>query len=246
MKITARLTSLALAVAAFTMTAAPAHAVGESTVSATTAYAGDNCINHPINYSVNLPADAQRWYLDIDLIYPDGQSAGPGTGTSVSSYAGFPLTGTTTLQICGKVEPHGTWTLQPVLKTWTDAAGKTNYDPINGTPSSFQVVGQATTSASLKARTKGNTVKARTKLVAKTDGNVAPVTGQPVSFQKKKGKTWKTFKTVTTSSTGVAKVKFKAKRKTLIRARFAGAGEIIVGGSGLSIPAATSKTVRVG
>jgi hypothetical protein len=132
------------------------------------------------------------------------------------------------------------------LKTWTDAAGKTYYDAVAGTPSTFAVVGKASTSASLKARTRGNTVKAKSKLVMKTDGNTSPIAGQPVAFQKKKGKSWKTFKTVTTSDKGIAKLKFKARKKTLIRAKFAGAGEIIVGGSGPAIPAATSRTVRVG
>ena len=60
----------------------------------------------------------------------------------------------------------------------------------------------------------------------KSGGTSSPIASQPVAFQKKKGKSWKTFKTVTTSSTGVAKVKFKVKRKTTIRAYFAGAGEI--------------------
>jgi len=243
MKTISRIAALAVAATALVATASPAHAVGESTATTTTAYAADTCINHPVNYSVALPADAQRWFLEIQAIYPDGSE---GLAQHVGTIDGSPMTGTTTLQICGAVEPRGTWTLQPTLKGWTDAAGKTYYDPIVGTPSTFQVVGKATSSASLKARTKGNKVTAKSKLVVKTDGNSAPIAGQPVAFQKKKGKSWRTFKTVTTSSTGVAKVKFKAKRKTTIRAHFAGAGEVIVGGTGPAIPAATSRTVRVG
>jgi hypothetical protein len=244
MKIISRVAALAVAATALVAVAAPAQAVGESTASTTTAYVGDTCVNHPVNYSVNIPADAQRWWMQIKAIYPDGVTEG--VGTYVGTTNGSPMTGTTTIQICGRVEPRGTWTLQPVLKTWTDASGKTYYDPVNGTPSTFQVVGRATTSASLKAKTRRNTVKARTRLVVKTDGTASPIANQPVSFQKKKGKGWKTFKTATTSSTGVAKVKFKAKRRTTIRAYFAGAGEVIVGGTGPAIPAATSKPVRVG
>ena len=182
--------------------------------------------------------------MQIQPVHPDGVTEG--IGQRVGTLKGSPMTGTTTIQICGSIEPKGTWTLQPILKSWVDAAGNGYYDEVVGAPSTFQVVGQATTAASLKAKTKRNTVKAKTKLVAKTDGVATPITGQPVSFQKKKGKGWKTFKTVTTSSTGVAKVKFKAKKKTVIRAKFAGAGEVIVGGTGPAIPAATSKTVRVG
>lgn len=243
MKTISRIVALAVTATALVATASPAQAVGESTASTTTAYVGDNCINHPVNYSVALPADAQSWFLEIQAIYPDGTE---GLAALVGTTQGSPMTGTTTLQICGKVEPRGTWTLQPTLKTWRDAAGKGYYDPVVGTPSTFQVVGQATSSASLKAKTKGIKVTAKSKLLVKTDGTSAPIAGQPVAFQKKKGKSWKTFKTVTTSSTGVAKVKFKARRKTTIRAHFAGAGEVIVGGSGPAIPAATSKTVRVG
>lgn len=243
MKLTARLAALAMTAAALVATAAPAHAVGESTATSTTAYVGDNCIDQPVNYSANLPADAKDWFLEIKPIYPTGAE---GVSSFVGTIKGSPLTGTTTIQICGRVEPHGTWTLQPILKNWTDAAGKTYYDAVSGTPSTFQVVGRATTSLSLKARTKGKKVTAKSRLVATTDGNAAPVTGQAVAFQKKVGKKWKTFKTVTTSSTGVAKAKFKARKKTLIRTKFAGAGEVIVGGTGPAIPAATSKKVRVG
>lgn len=244
MKTLSRIVALAVTATALVATTAPAYAVGETTATTTTAYTSDTCINQPVNYTVNLPADAQRWFLEIRAIYPDGVSEGP--GQHLGTIDGSPMTGTTTIQICGGVEPKGTWTLQPVLKGWTDAAGKTYYDEILGTPFTFQVVGQASTSASLKAKTKGKKVTAKSKLVVKTDGKSSPIASQPVAFQKKVGRKWKTFKTATTSATGVAKVKFKAKRKTTIRAHFAGAGEVIVGGSGPAIPAATSKTVRVG
>jgi hypothetical protein len=244
MKLTARFAALALTAAALVTTSAPAHAVGESTASTTTAYVGDTCVDHPVNYSVSLPADAKSWWMQIKAIYPDGVTEG--VGKYVGTTTGSPMTGTTTIQICGRVEPHGTWTLQPVLKTWTDAAGKTYYDAVNGTPSTFAVVGRASTSLSLKARTKGHKVTAKSRLVAKADGNVTPVTGQQVAFQKKVGKKWKTITTVTTSSTGVAKAKFTVRKKTLVRSKFAGAGEVIVGGTGQAIPAATSKKVRVG
>ena len=242
MKTISRIVALAVTATALVASANPAHAFGESTATATTAYAGDNCIDHPVSYSANVPADSPNWSLEIDAIYPDGVTEG--IGQILGTFKGSPMSGTTTIQICGGQEPRGTWTLKPTV-SYTDAARNSFYD-IAGTPSTFQVVGEATTSASLKAKTKGNTVTARSKLVVKTDGNAAPIAGQPVAFQKKKGTSWKTFKTVTTSSTGVAKAKFKAKRKTTIRVRFAGAGEILVGGTGPSIPAATSKPVRVG
>lgn len=243
MKLTARIAALAVAASALVATAAPAHAVGESTATTPTAYVGDTCIDQPVNYAVNLPADAKAWYLQIKPIYPTG---GEGISAYVGNNFGSPMAGTTTIQICGRVEPHGTWTLQPILRNWTDASGKTYYDAVNGTPSTFQVVGRATTSLSLKARTRGNKVTAKSKLVAKSDGNASPVAGQQVAFQKKVGRKWKTFKTATTSSTGVAKARFKVRRKTFIRTKFAGAGQVLVGGSGQALPAARSRTVRVG
>ncbi len=101
--------------------------------------------------------------MEIKAIYPDGITEG--VGTYVGTTKASPMTGTTTIQICGRVEPRGTWTLQPILKTWTDAAGKTYYDAINGTPSTFQVVGRATSSLSLKAKTKGTKVTAKSRLM---------------------------------------------------------------------------------
>lgn len=243
MKTLSRVVALAITATALVATATPAHAVGETTATSTTAYVGDSCVDQPINYTIALPADAQSYYVEIQALYPNGAE---GLATYIDSSKGMPLSGTTTLQICGGgVEPYGTWTLQPTLKSWRDAAGKPYYD-ILGTPSTFDVVGQATTSASLKAKTKGKKVTAKVKLTAETGGTTSPVTGQPVAIQKKAGKKWKTIKTVTTSSTGTAKVKFKARKKTTIRAHFAGAGEVVVGAPGPAIPAATSKTVKVG
>ncbi|MEO5663331.1 MAG: hypothetical protein ABIR39_08595 [Nocardioides sp.] len=242
MKTLSRIVALAVTATALVATTAPAYALGESTATTTTAYVGDNCIDQPVTYSANVPADSPNWSLEIDAIYPDGVTEG--IGQILGTFKGSPMSGTTTIQICGGQEPTGTWTLKPTV-SYTDAARNSFYD-IAGTPSTFEVVGESTTTASLKAKTKGNKVTAKSKLVVKSGGTSSPLAGQPVAFQKKKGKSWKTFKTVTTSSTGVARVKFKAKRKTTIRAHFAGAGEILVGGTGKAIPAATSKTVRVG
>src|SRR5687768_14437606 len=72
MKTISRIVALAVTATALVATASPAQAVGESTASTTTAYVGDNCINHPVNYSVALPADAQSWFMEIQAIYPDG------------------------------------------------------------------------------------------------------------------------------------------------------------------------------
>ena len=243
MKTLSRIVALAVTATALVATTAPAHAVGESTVTTTTAYVGDNCIDQPVNYSVNIPAGSSNWSLEIDAIYPDGVTEG--IGQIVGTFKGSPMAGTTTIQICGKSEPTGTWTLKPTVTYRDDAAGKSFYD-IAGTPSTFEVVGESTTTASLKAKTKGKKVTAKSKLVVTSSGTSSPLASQPVAFQKKAGSKWKTIKTATTSSTGVAKVTFKVKRKTTIRAYFAGAGEILVGGTGPAIPAATSKTVRVG
>ena len=46
-----------------------------------TAYVGDTCIDQPVNYSVNLPADAKDWFLQIKPVYPNGAEG-------VSSYVG--------------------------------------------------------------------------------------------------------------------------------------------------------------
>lgn len=247
MKLIPRFLALAVTAAALVATATPANAVGESTVTTTTAYVGDNCIDQPVTYTANVPADSPNWSLEIEAIYPDGVTQG--IGQLLGTFKGSPMSGTTTIQICGKSEPTGTWTLRPIVSYRDPADGKSYYD-IVGTPSAFEVVGQATTSASLKAKTKakgkGKLVTATVELVVTSSGTSAPIAGQPVAFQKKAGSTWKTIKTLTTSSTGTAKLKFRAKKKMTIRAYFDGAGEILVGGTGKAIPAATSKTVKVG
>ena len=59
MKKLSRIVALAVTATALLATAAPAHAEGESTVATTTAYAGDDCIDQPVSYSVALPADVE-------------------------------------------------------------------------------------------------------------------------------------------------------------------------------------------
>ena len=79
MKTLSRIVALAVTATALVATAAPAHALGESTVATTTmAYAGDDCIDHPFNYSVALPADTKDWYLKVETFHPDGVTKGVG------------------------------------------------------------------------------------------------------------------------------------------------------------------------
>ena len=117
MKTLSRIVALAVTATALVATAAPAHAVGESTVNTSTAYVGDNCIDQPVNYSVNIPAGSSNWSLEIDAIYPDGVRRG--SASILGTFKGSPLAGTTTIQICGKSEPTGTWTLQPTVTSGT-------------------------------------------------------------------------------------------------------------------------------
>lgn len=124
--------------------------------------------------------------------------------------------------------------------------GESTATPTTTATSTTAYVGQTTTSLQLKATSKGHRAKARVKLVADTGDKTYPIVEQQVVLQKKVGKKWKTFITLFTSGTGTAKARFKVRKQTLIRARYAGSGQVVVGGSGEALPAATSTVVRVG
>ncbi len=241
MKIPALATALAL-VASLVLTVAPAQAFGESTATTNTAYIGDGCTYHEVAYTVDLPAEVKIWSMAVQAIHPNGTS---GDTVVVGNLQASPLTGRTAIQICGVTEPVGIWTLQPRVSFWQDANGETIYNTV-GAPSTFEVVAGATTSLKLKAKTERDRVTARVRLIADTGSTSRPLVEQQVRLQKKVGKKWKNFKRLTTSGTGTAQVKFKVKKKTRIRARYAGSGEVVVGGSSVALPAAMSKVVRVG
>lgn len=245
MKLMSRLVGAA-AVAALTLSsvslAAPANAApGDSTLTfAPTAILNEgSCVDHAFTYSVELPAGTTSWTLDVQMIGPDGLEHG---SQLIGTFASNPTAGSDALQLCSLFEPLGTYTIQRSLSYTIGTSRVEGPVLVAGT---FQAVGEAKTKATLKAKRKGKKVTATSKVSISTGGAFGPVAeGGKVTFQKKVGKKWKKVARTTTDAAGVAKVKFKATKGTRVRAVYAGDGEVLVG-SGLPVPPATSKTVRV-
>lgn len=231
----------ASALLVLTMPAAPAMAYGETTASATTVVTGDGCVDHPVTYSINLPAGSTDFSMRIKFKTPSGAD---GVGMTIATSLGHAPSGTLPHQICSH-EGIGTWTMYPEMTTYKDAAGKTQYGPLPGTPSSFEVVGKAKTTVKLSAKKKGKKVKAKATLTMTAGGDAQAVANQKVIFQVKKGRKFKKVDAATTDASGVAKATFKSRGKTTVRAIFKGAGEVVVGNVGLPLPPAKSRTKTV-
>jgi hypothetical protein len=87
--------------------AGPAH--GDATYGSTTGVNGvlfNDCLNHPYGYSLNVPADAQDWYLDTTLVGPGGQVA------SNDRVASEQTAGTSTFFVCTRPDGFGGYTIR--------------------------------------------------------------------------------------------------------------------------------------
>lgn len=97
--------------------ASPARA--DSTYGSTAGINGvlyDDCRSYPYHYTVNVPADAQAWRLDVSLRGPDGRVAGTDfVGT------GEPTSGTSTFDyLCPPEDLYGTYTIRATFE-WQDS-----------------------------------------------------------------------------------------------------------------------------
>jgi hypothetical protein len=114
----------------------PAHAAFESTATAAAAPTpGGSCFWHPLQYSVDVPADTISWHLEIRVYSTSGVEHSTMTP---NRFAGAPTTGTLQVEICPE-DPEGTWRLQPVVTGWTDAQGEEHETEVPGAPSTFEV-----------------------------------------------------------------------------------------------------------
>lgn len=239
------LSAVAAAAALTTMaaTAPAAHADGGAvTISAspTVVVPEISCVTHPVNYSVTVPAGTERWTLDLYVYKADGTLRG--SGMAMSSM-GAPTTGAIDIQFCGMSYEPQTVTVVSDLDYRVNGL---SYTGIAGNTLSLNIVRNVKTSVSLKAKAKGATATATGTVTASTGTSVTPIAGGKVTLQKRVGKKWKKVAVKTTDAAGAFKIKAKGlKRNTMVRAVFAGLGEYTAVGSGVAIPAAASKIVRV-
>lgn len=222
---------------------ASARTGGAVTVTSTTTIVvpENTCVEHPINYTVTLPDPSKRWQVDLYSYKTDGTLRGSG---SASTYQGSTApTGTINMQFCSLAWEPGPITVTSELdyRTADDV-----FYTVAGPTLNLNIVREVKSTVSLKAKKKGNKIVANTGVNVSNGSVTVPAENGQVTLQKKVGKAWKTVATKATSVTGKAKFVFKAKGKTQIRAYFAGLGEITAVGSGVAIPAATSKVVKVG
>lgn len=240
---------IALVAPAQALTAdAPAKAArngGAVAVTATTTIVvpEDACITHPFNYSLTLPDPSKRWQLDLYAYRADGTLRGSATA---GTYQGSTSpTGTVDMQFCGLSWEPGPVTVHTEFD-YRDA-GDVFYT-VAGPTLNLNIVREVTSAVALKAKTKGNKVVAKAAVNISTGASTYPVDGATVTLQKKVGKKWKAIATKTATVTGTVKFAFKAKgkHKTQIRAYFSGLGEFTAVGTGVPIPAATSKVAKVG
>ncbi len=87
----------------------------------------DDCVDHPVRYTITADQPDATWQLSVDTADPTGARGG---GNDRSNSLGDPAAGTVGVQMCGASLEPGTFTLSGVL-----IHGVGNVDPVP--PSTF-------------------------------------------------------------------------------------------------------------
>jgi len=199
------------------------------------------CIDHPVNYEVRPPAGFQRWSLDLYTYDANGSLK---TASDIlGSQFGDPTTGTAQMQFCSLGFEPGVYTIGPEFD-YTDSAGMYSGN-IEGPNFTVKVIGKVKTKATIKAKRKGAKATVTSKVTYSAGADSAAVVDGPVKLLKQVGKKWKKVKSANTDANGTVKFKVKAPRGSRFKVKFTGMGEYTAVGSGVPIPACTSKAVRV-
>ena len=233
----------AAALATLAATAPAAHADGGAVTiaaSPTVVVPENTCVTHPVNYSVTVPAGAERWWLDVYVYKADGTLRGSGYA---SSNYGHPTTGAIDVQFCSLSYEPQTVTVQSELDYRVNGV---SYTGVMGNTIALNIVRNVKSQVALNVNRKGATATATGKVTASNGTTTAPISGGKVTLQKRVGAKWKKVAVKTTSAAGTYKFKAKGiKRGTYVRTVFAGLGEFTAVGTGVPVPAAASKVVRV-
>jgi len=229
----------------------PAHAAFESTATAAAAPTpGGSCFWHPIQYSVDVPADTISWHLDIRVYSTGGVEHSTMTP---NRFAGAPTTGTLQVEICPE-DPEGTWRLEPVVTGWTDAQGEEHETEVPGATSTFEVgtitqlaCPQCTIAAKLVLRivTIDGRRHARATLVTRYDNERLRIQGARITFSRKRATGEALLGYVLTNRRGVATLSRTLRLGTNVRARSSRGWIQYDDDNRLDLPQATSPWVRV-
>ena len=113
---------LGIVVLALACVAGPARA--DSTSGSTTGIDGvlyDDCLSYPYRYSVDVPAEAEQWTLEVTAFGPDGQPA------ETDSRSNEATTGTSSFFLCTRPDGFGTYTIRSTFHWW-EADATTPHD----------------------------------------------------------------------------------------------------------------------
>jgi hypothetical protein len=197
---------------------APAHADPNTiTASSVPGVIFEGCTDHPINYSVDPPANASTWSIDFVLQAPDGTGAGSAFVTSSD-----PKTGIEMVSFCGSDKIPGAYT---VTGTYRHLVGSTmTLTPV--TPFTFDMrkpYAAVTATSSDKTPRLGGVVKVKVLVTdERPTGEYFGTESAKVLLQRLKGGRWVKVRGAKgeTTGNGVAKVTFRQawKGRTKFRA----------------------------
>jgi hypothetical protein len=199
--------AVATVAAAVLLAGAPASSAqqsGSATASAPPGVLYNDCVDHAADYAVSVDPPETDWFLALEVHRADG---GYVTGNYRGKQFGHPTTGTVGLQICGRSEQPGTFTL----------TGRLQHGVIHSTPvppSTFTLRNPHTNTAvraSTKHPRKGQKVTLRIISRDEMPGGYERKDDATVLLQHKTAKGWKKVKgsKATTGDKGKAKVKVR-------------------------------------
>jgi opacity protein-like surface antigen len=196
--------AVAAAVLLACVPAASAQQAGSATASAPPGVLYLDCVDHAANYAVSVDPPETDWFLALEVHRADG---GYVAGNYRGKQFGHPTTGTVGLQMCGRSEDPGTFTLTGRLQY-----GLTNSTPV--APTTFTLRNPFTNTAikpSIKNPAKGQEVAIKIKSRDEMPGGYERKAGAAVLLQQKTERGWSKVKgsKAETNEKGKAKVKVR-------------------------------------
>ncbi|KAA1420698.1 hypothetical protein FE697_017320 [Mumia zhuanghuii] len=202
--------STAIASGLVLVAAGPSTAATTGSARAASGVLWDDCFDHRVSYSVGAAAGAEDWTLDLDVIAPDGRSAGGDflmSGVDAAS-------GASSVFFCGGVSRPGTYKIRGTITAYDADYNATTY----AIPTSSFTMRQPRTTSALAAKPKktrvGKVVRLTgTSKVERPRGYYALTTTRVRLQQKVKG-TWRNVKAAEyTNYNGRTAFRVKAKKK---------------------------------
>lgn len=212
-RVVALMSAPLMALAALGGGGVPANAQASDTTVVVSAAPGvlfPECVDVPVSYTVNPPADFISWSIDLVIQRPDGTAGG-----NIWVSRGAPLSGVTTERFCPSSDMPGTYTVTGTYKfsAWVDSKYSSTTTPVAPFTIELRAPQLAITAKAMtrKPRAGKNQVVAVKVTDERPNGAFFGTGNADVRLQRLKGSRWVTVRGAKgyTKSNGALRLKFR-------------------------------------